>query len=224
MLKFSYKVNKVLKERKESNLVDIDIHVHTTISSCSIFYPEALVFQAAKMKLPVVVTTNHHNSIGDSDYLREKLEPLGINYFSGLEMTNQWGDFLIFGEELCEFQGFIDSFPTDLLPRDNVAVVWAHPYRFYSRYEIERIKHLVSPYIDAIEGINGNCMRSCPRANDLAINLGRELDKPLVAGSDAHSENMFFMAHTNFKIPVRSYSDFINALKEGLVDMGDNFH
>ncbi len=198
-------------------MTKIDIHVHTTASSCSIFRPEELVKNAVTMKVPVVVTTNHHNSFGDADYLNRHLGSHGIKYFAGLEMTCEWGDFLIFGENLREFNGYTGKFPVNLLPRKDIAVIWAHPYRFYTYPEIERIKYYAAPFIDAVEAINGNCLRSCPEANLQAEKLGQELGKPLVAGSDAHSEKMFFMTGTFFDDPINTYSEFVEALKFGKV-------
>lgn len=200
-------------------MTKIDIHVHTTASSCSIFRPDELVRSAVRMKVPIVVTTNHHDSFGDANYLKENLEPHGIKYFAGLEMTCEWGDFLIFGENLREFNGYAGRFPVHHLPRKDIAVIWAHPYRFYSPGEIDRIKYYAAPFIDAVEAINGNCLRSCPEANLLAEKLGQELGKPLVAGSDAHSEKMFFMTGTFFEEPINTYSDFIGALKFGKVEI-----
>lgn len=199
---------------------ELDIHVHTTTSSCSVFPPDTLVRMALEMKLPAVVITNHHDSTGDVEYLKKQLEPNGIMVFPGLELTNQWGDFLVYGEDLREFQGYYGEFPVHALPRDDIAVVWAHPYRFYSEHEVNRVKFDVAPYIDAVEAVNGNCIKTCPHANDLAFRLAVELEKPVTAGSDAHHPSMFFMTYTHFTVPVNSYRDFIKAIKNGQVGVG----
>lgn len=202
-------------------MTKIDIHVHTTTSSCSIFRPDELISDAVRMKIPIVVTTNHHDSYGGAQYLKTKLELHGIQFFAGLEMTCEWGDFLMFGENLREFNGYTGKFPVKLLPRDDIAVIWAHPYRFYSSKEIDRVKYFAAPFIDAVEAINGNCLRSCPEANIMAAKLGQELGKPLVAGSDAHSAKMFFMTGTLFEDPIYTYSDFVRSIKLGKVKIED---
>jgi predicted metal-dependent phosphoesterase TrpH len=191
----------------------IDTHVHTTTSSCSIFTPAELVEQAIHKKVKAVVTTNHHNSYGDADFLQEAFQNLGILYFPGIEITNCWGDFLLFGENLDEFQTQQKEFPLSLLPRPDIAVVWAHPYRFMPEHEIDEIKWKVEKYIDAVEVINGNCMISRPAANRKAWELAFELDKPALAGSDAHSERMFFITWTVFEQRISTYADFINCIK-----------
>ncbi|MCE1247861.1 MAG: PHP domain-containing protein [Firmicutes bacterium] len=201
-------------------MVNIDIHVHTTASSCSNFFPEDLVRTASDMKVPVVVTTNHKDSVGDAAFLKENFDQKGILYFPGLELTNEWGDFLVFGENLDEFQGNLPEFPRHLLPDDNIAVIWAHPYRFYAYWEIEKIKHAVAPYIDAVEGINGNCMRSKPMLNDMALELAKQLQKPATGGSDSHFFHSYFKAYTKFDTEISCYADFVRAIKEGRVTWG----
>ncbi len=169
--------------------------------------------------MPVVLVTNHHNSYGDADYLSEEFKSRGILFFAGLEMTCEWGDFLLFGEDLSEFQGYTGRFPREKLPRDDIAIVWAHPYRFYPEDVVESIKWDVAGYIDAVEVMNGNCMRSNPYANVLALKMAKKIKKPAVAGSDAHSREMFFMTYTRFKNDIGSYSDFITAIKRGDVNI-----
>lgn len=198
----------------------IDVHVHTTASPCSIFTPRSLSTLALDMKLPVVITTNHHDCRGDVEFLKKILSPQGVLLISGLEITNSWGDFLIFGEDLSEFQKKRSFFPEKLLPRKDLAVIWAHPYRMMPESQVNAIKHEVAPYIDAVEVVNGNCMLRNNRANELAKNLARELGKPGVAGSDAHSDRMFFMTWTEFCEPVDSVGEFVQCIKEGKVQAG----
>lgn len=201
-------------------LVKIDLHVHTTASACSVFSPKELVDLATKMNVKVVVTTNHHDSYKEANFLKRAFSSKGILYFPALEMSTRWGDFLFFGEDLSDFQGYFTEFPTHLLPRDDVAVVWAHPYRFMHEKEVDSIKEEVALYIDAIEGINGNCLWDNPDANQKAQHLAKMLNKPITGGSDAHSSYMFFKVWTEFFSPVNSYLDFVHSLKRGMVKGG----
>lgn len=198
----------------------IDIHVHTTASACSIFSPRQLVVAAEQMGVPAVVTTNHHDSYGDADFLRVELGRRGILYFPAIEITNQWGDFLLYGEDLDRFQGCSGRFPTEFLPDEDIAVVWAHPFRFMSEKEVESIQFEVANYIDAVEGINGNCMFMGGWANRRAFKMADEIKKPVVAGSDAHAPDMFFLASTKFLEPINSYKDMVRCLKNGNVGPG----
>lgn len=198
----------------------IDLHVHTTASSCSIFQPRALAALAVSMNLPAVVITNHHDCRGDTAQLGKVLERAGILLFPGLEITNRWGDFLLLGESLEELQPRRRDFPAGLLPRPDVAVIWAHPYRLMSPAEVESIAPRVMPFIDAVEGINGNCLIENGEANRMAMEMGRRMGKPLTGGSDAHSDRMFFSAWTDFERPVRGWRDLVGQLKEGRVSPG----
>jgi predicted metal-dependent phosphoesterase TrpH len=203
--------------------LDIDIHVHTTASICSQFSPQDLVNLAVKRNLPVVVTTNHHNPYGDTKYLRRELGKRGILYIPGIEISTSWGDFLLFGEDLDDFIQRKERFPVDRLPNPEIAVIWAHPYRYYSDAYMEEIKWKVNDYIDAVEVINGNCIiQGCPEANVKSMEMAKLFNKPAVAGSDTHSRPMFYLAWTEFLEPVSSYSDFVRCLKEGRVRPVEN--
>ncbi|MFP4496602.1 MAG: PHP-associated domain-containing protein [Vulcanimicrobiota bacterium] len=199
----------------------IDLHVHTTTSSCSGFSPQQLVEKVKEFKPYAVTITNHHNYTGDVTFLQEKIGQMGIPFFAGMEITNNWGDFLLFGKDLKTFKGHRGNFPTDLLPDPDIAVVWAHPYRFMNEDEINRIKYDVVNYIDAIEGVNGNCLKGCPQANYQALNLAEELDLPTTAGSDSHNRKMFFMTWTEFDNPIETYDDLIFNLKQGNFEIED---
>ena len=201
-------------------LTRIDLHVHTTTSACSIFPPGDLAALATALNLEVVVTTNHHNDTGDVSFLRGAFEGTGITFISGMEITNRWGDFLLFGNGLELFREPREEFPVHLLPRPDVAVIWAHPYRMMPENFVNQLRDRVRPYVDAVETINGNCMLSCPRANRLAQEAADYMNLPATGGSDAHSDNMFMMAWTDFKEPVKNFADLVNQLKQGLTMPG----
>lgn len=195
----------------------IDLHVHTTASACSVLQPRALAALCVSMDLPVVVTTNHHDSYSDTNYLHRELESHGILYFPGMEITTRWGDFLLFGRDLAPFQGKHDRFPVELLPNPDIAVIWAHPYRLMSDVKVESIKWEVAEYIDAVEGINGNCLYNNRINNYKATDMAKEIGRPTVGGSDAHSDRMFFVAWTEFDEPVLEVSDLVGQIKSGSV-------
>lgn len=205
-------------------LMKIDLHVHTSVSSCSSLAAVEYVYYAHTDKWPVLVTTNHHDSTTDADYLTAECARYGILYFPALEITTPWGDFLIYGKDLSDFQseGPFEEFPRDILPRPDVAVVWAHPYSFMKSWEIESIREQAAPYVDAVEVINGkNMVRSGDTSNIMAMELSRMLKKPAVAGSDAHSPYRLFSTWTEFEEPVRTYDDLVSSIKEGRVRLPD---
>ncbi len=202
----------------------IDLHIHTSASSCSSLAAVELVYYARTDKWPVLVTTNHHDSTTDVDYLAAECERDGILYLPAMEITTPWGDFLIFGPDLSEFQraGPYEDFPRDRLPRPDIAVVWAHPYYFMKDWEVDSVREQAAPYIDAVEVLNGKCMvQSGGKANHKALELSRILQKPAVAGSDAHSPYRLFSTWTEFEKPVRSYKDLVKSIKEGRVRLPD---
>jgi predicted metal-dependent phosphoesterase TrpH len=202
--------------------MNIDLHVHTRASACSNFYALELAWAARVEEHPVVVTTNHHDSLGDNEELYAECARFGLLYLPAMEMTTDWGDFLLYGENLDDFHGRFRDFPTDRLPRPHVAVVWAHPYEFFTERYVDSIKDQVAPHIDAVEVLNGKCMiTSGSSANHQAAALAAELGKTAVAGSDAHSKKRYFTAWTEFLDPVNCYGDLVTAIKMGRVKMPD---
>jgi predicted metal-dependent phosphoesterase TrpH len=202
----------------------IDLHVHTSASACSSLAAVEYVYYASQDKWPVIVTTNHYDSVGDAAFLTAECERYGILYLPAIEITTPWGDFLLYGRDLGDFQseGPLDDFPRGLLPRPDIAVVWAHPYSYMRRAEVEAIAEQAAPYIDAIEVINGkNRAKSGNTANIQAMELSRMLKKPAVAGSDAHSPYRLFSTWTEFDDPVRTYDDLVLAIKGGRVALPD---
>lgn len=201
----------------------IDIHAHTTASACSRMTPQQLASAALRLNLEVVVITNHGDSFRDRDVLRKILEPHGVKVFSGIEISTDWGDFLLFGNDLLAFEGMTGTwknplprgqFPVHLLPCPETAVVWAHPSRISENY-LEDIKWKVAPYIDAVEVLNGNPHMETPESSQRAYNLAIELKKPMIAASDAHNAKDYFSYATEFLTPVESYADLVKAVKSG---------
>ncbi len=199
-------------------IMNIDLHVHTSASPCSHFAPIELVYYAKLENHPVIITTNHHDSYSDVDFLRSELGAAGILYFPAIEVTCDWGDFLLYGEDLSDLRGPFETFPSHLLPRPGIAVVWAHPYEFVSDSFVERIMDQAAPFVDAIEVLNGKCRaKKDNSANEKALALAQKLGKPGVAGSDAHSPHRFFDTWTEFLQPVTCYTDLVRCIKKGSV-------
>ena len=68
--------------------------------------------------------------------------------------------------------------------------------------------------VDFIEGFN-TCEKK--ESNYLATSLAEELDKPCIAGSDAHDEAYVGMAYTVFDSDISSNNDLIKAVREGRI-------
>jgi len=202
----------------------IDLHVHTSASACSSLAAVEYVYYAQQDKWPVLITTNHYDSVSDAAFLTAECERYGILFLAAIEITTPWGDFLLYGKDLSGFQseGPLEEFPGDLLPNPDIAVVWAHPYSYMKRTEVEAIAEQAAPYVDAIEVINGkNRAKSGNTANIQAMELSAVMKKPAVAGSDAHSPYRLFSAWTEFDDPVRTYEDLVRSIKEGRVRLPD---
>lgn len=220
----------------------LDIHVHTSFGSpCSRFTLGDLCSAIQKQKLPTVVVTDHWTTAAGPE-LKDLLGPWRCNIITGVEITTDYGDFLVFSVDSNDIMERIP--PGNMLPferaieagivADANAVVWAHPCRTVTSVpahclpdeDLERIME----HVDAVEGVNGNVQRSnrqksvAPRdsANWRAVELARRFDKPITYGSDCHEVWTFQTITTLFEDDISTADELITAFKQRrLVDKTD---
>lgn len=194
----------------------IDIHIHEkTYSSDSQLSLEEIVQRAKSMGIDGICITDH-----DSNQIKEKAESYSacINYpiFVGAEVYTLEGDILVFG---------LDTLPNTRIPakellelvaeKGGVAIA-AHPYRENNRGVKDHLRIL--PRISGIEGLNGSTNIS----NNLkALRTAREMNIPLLGGSDAHNLYQLGRYATIFPDHVRDEKDFIEAVKSGETQMAE---
>ena len=205
-------------------LLSVDIHFHTSLSSCSTFSMEALVETIRRRKLPIVTATDH-GSAAACDILREALPETTV--VSAVEVTTQEGDFLVYStdEEYVRSLGTYAGTVKDLRCDHETALVWAHPRvpqvnGWESPSEQNPEIAMVLSYVDGLEIFNGMMLGLAtqgvvrtPYFNHLNY-LADRFDVAITGGSDAHEEESFFKAWTDFEGPVKSVQDFVTAIKE----------
>ena len=185
-----------------------DLHVHTTLSSCSQLTLEDILRNARAKGLDGVCITDHQ-TMDAGRQVKEGIQEDGLCIITGMEYATPDGDFLIFGP----FQNLDDDMGAKELLRmverlGGIAVA-AHPFREGRSITREII---AQQYCRIIEGRNGR---------DNGIGLKRAADWQarynvhLVGGSDAHSLEELGRIVTAFENPVRNKKEFISALKSG---------
>ena len=124
----------------------------------------------------------------------------GLSVWFGYESGYQGTEFLIYGitpEWMADHEELHDADIPDqlkIIHEGGGMVIQAHPYR--EEFYIPQIR-LFPEYSDGIEGINATHTSHLSMAhksdvwNDQAIELARKYDKPMTAGSDVHSVNIF---------------------------------
>ncbi|NIA05609.1 MAG: PHP domain-containing protein [Proteobacteria bacterium] len=185
-----------------------DLHVHTTLSSCSQLTLEEIMSFAGAKGLDGVCITDH-DTMAVRQVFREGVQDNGLCVIFGLEYATEEGDFLLFGpfEEIrpglaaAELLRYVEA-------SGGVAVA-AHPCR-RSRSTRENLirEHLCR----IVESVNG---RNSHPENKQAASWCKRYNVSQVCGSDAHTLSELGMAVTRFHEPVHNRSDLIRLLKNG---------
>ena len=187
----------------------LDIHVHTTYSTCSRLKLSDVLENARMRGLDGVCVTDH-NTIAGRNEVREGIQKDGLCLLFGMEYDTPQGDFLVFGPfddlkpgmDARELLRFVNS--------HEGAVIAAHPFR---------ADRSVDPSLFAeglcriVEGING---RNTEDENQQVEKLAQKYGLVQCGGSDAHQLSELGKTATRFQIPVSSKGDLVKALREGL--------
>lgn len=183
-----------------------DLHIHTTLSSCSQLTVEDAIARAKACGLDGICITDH-NTMGVRHFLSEGIQANGLCVIFGMEYCTAQGDFLLFGP----FETLQPHLPADVLlnivDQSGGVAVAAHPFR--KGRSIDR-RIIDEGRCCAIESLNG---RNTPSEN-LAVEQWRQhFDLAECGGSDAHSLEEVATFATRFGGPVRTRSDLIHLLK-----------
>lgn len=185
-----------------------DIHVHTTLSSCSQLRLEDILSEARKKGLDGVCLTDHQTMDVRME-VNDGIQQDGLCIITGMEYATPDGDFLVFGS----FDALPDGLSAEELLRlvdeaDGVAVA-AHPFR-EGRCTNREI--IARQHCRIMEGRNG---RDNGTGHRRALKWQEKYAVRLVGGSDAHTLEELGGTVTVFEEPIRCKEEFIQALKSG---------
>ena len=187
----------------------LDMHVHTTYSSCSRLKLSEILENARKRGLDGVCVTDHNTVSGCND-VQEGLQPDGLFLLFGMEYDTPQGDFLVFGP-FDELKPGLDA--RELLrfvkSHEGVAVA-AHPFRAERKADPSLF---AEGLCRIVEGING---RNTDNENLQVKKLAREYGLVQCGGSDAHQLSELGKTATCFQNPVTSKVELVKALRDGL--------
>ena len=210
----------------------LDTHCHSKYSSNSRLSLEFLAAQGRQGSSAVVVCTDH-GSMEATARLREVLpEALVI---PGIEIEADEGDFLVYSTD-ADYLRSLEKFHGSVaeIRRDNeTAVVWAHPC-VTQRVDLSKTEKIrscdcggldreqiavIMRHIDGLELFNGTLLTLATHGlirptyfNNLRY-LAKVNNLACTGGSDAHEEEAWCKAWTEFHMPIRSVDDFIAAIK-----------
>jgi len=150
-------------------------HIHTRYSHDSLIHPRKILKICKQLKINTVYITDH-NTIKGSFVAKKYEKEFNIKVVPGIEVKTEYGD--IIGVDITEdiktrnFEEVID-----IIKQQGGVSILPHPFRGH-----KNIEYLASK-VDIIEVWNA---RNSPEQNQKALDLAKKLNKPQIAGSDAH--------------------------------------
>lgn len=186
----------------------IDMHVHSTVSPCSVLTLEEILGNARRLGLDGVCITDH-DSMEARKYVEEGVQPDGLLVVVGMEYETPQGDFLIFGPFESLEPGMSAAELLPLVEEAGGASIAAHPFRPNRSVEPEFI---LDGLCSAVEMVNG---RNEERANIQAQNFFHAAPVAFTGGSDAHAIAELGLFPTRFQSVIKSRQDLIDALLAG---------
>jgi predicted metal-dependent phosphoesterase TrpH len=190
-------------------MMRFDLHIHTTISSCSQLKIGDILKHAQERGLDGVCITDHQ-TMDIRHHLREGVQDNGLCVIFGMEYSTPDGDFLVFGpfERIRP-----DLSAVQLLERveqSGGTAIAAHPFRDNRQVR----EYVIREGLCCIaERFNG---RNSYNENLRVEGWLQKYNLIQTGGSDAHTLEELGAVKTRFAMPVRSRADMIFALKNGL--------
>ncbi|MFP4546463.1 MAG: PHP domain-containing protein [Methanomassiliicoccales archaeon] len=188
-----------------------DLHIHSLHSGDCELSVDAILSIAEKKGMGALSVADH-NSLAGSLEAMERAE--GIIVLPAMEVTTEWGHLLAYHITEEVPRGLEVGETVDRVHELDGIAVAPHPYRVWSGLGERAVRE---NGFDAIEVRNG---RSLGAANRKALALARELDLPMVAGSDAHSADSIGRTYTSFPEDCRSVEEMVRAILENRVMVG----
>jgi len=184
-------------------MIKIDLHVHSKYSYDCYLEPKIIIKIAKKRNLDGISITDH-NSLKGSKEAKEIAKDFLI--IDGSEIKTTIGEIIGYGiqEEINSGQSIYETI--DEIHEQGGIAIAPHPFDMFRRYNG---KNIVKG-IDGIEIFNSRCILNF--FNYKAVKKAKELNLPMIAGSDAHTTEEIGKAFTLFD----SNSDIIKMIRKGL--------
>jgi len=186
----------------------IDLHVHSTHSTCSELLPRDILSKARSKGLDGVCITDH-DSTEVLSQISEGFQSDGLLVLVGMEYATPQGDFLVFGhvEELSSGLDALELLAA--VKQLGGAAIAAHPYRGWRPTDISVFEQSLCSLVEVENGRNSRF------EDELASALALKHMLTAVSGSDAHSLAELGAYPTRFTVPVANRDDLVRALNQG---------
>jgi len=156
----------------------IDFHIHSIYSFDSLMSPQEILRQAKKEGLQGIAITDHNTIKGAQEAQKLNRDP-ELKVIIGAELKTEVGEIIgIFLKDKISSKKIREVI--DEIHSQDGLVILPHPYKYKSAISLDKS---ILEKIDFLESFNSRCTG---KQNRKAQQLATSLNKPGVAGSDAH--------------------------------------
>ena len=185
----------------------VDLHNHAEHSLNTDVMLRDYLHKAQHLQVSVGIT--EHNRLYPQDGVVD-----GVLVLPGLEILNDYGDFLVFGApEDCVARRDIFQL-VDYVHQCGGVIIAAHPFSrggVCKMVDAETASQIIAR-MDAVEVWNGRADRDNWRQ---AERLAAEHRKTCTGGSDAHHRHEMFCVGTRFGERIESVDDLVRSIRAG---------
>ncbi len=191
-------------------IIQGDLHIHSYVSDGEAT-PEEIVKYSIKKGLNVISITDHNTFLGSLLAIRKAKDTKKLLVIPGAEVRTFWGDVLV----LCQTPIRIAANPVKLWEearKKHCLLIPAHPFDIL-RLGIGAKSRYVSLW-DAYEVFNSS---SDPLTNLISFLYLRDLGKPMLSNSDAHTLEGVGSSRNIFEVGELSVEGVLEAILKNSV-------
>ena len=186
-----------------------DLHIHSEYSNDGVSTVQQIIDTAVERGLGCIAITDH-NSFEAYEVAKDNGKVIVI---PGVEVSSKEGHILAYGVDR--------NIPRDMSVKETIDAIHdaggiafaAHPYRWWSGLGE---KNVIDHEFDGVEVKNARCVRG---SNKKAERLAERVNRPISAGSDAHTPEFIGDGYVEFIGEVTTWQDAVGMLKMGKVSV-----
>ncbi|NLV25879.1 MAG: PHP domain-containing protein [Methanomicrobiales archaeon] len=189
-------------------MLSTDLHIHTSCSKDGESSVQQVLSAAIAAGLDAIAITDHDTMQG---YKIARELDTSVLVIPGVEISTREGHVIALGIETAPNHGQPVLDTIKMVQDKGGITILPHPFHRYRHGAALKCPESFR-ISDAIEVYNSRYV--IPHANQRAMRLAKKLDKPAVAGSDAH--NARFVGYGRTLIDAeKNIEDILQAIKEG---------